>query len=270
MPLENIIHSGCSTLAGRGTHRELQQRRHAAHQRSGCRAVNPEAQTGGRATSAKQVAGGTKKDKKRRPLEEVLREFQGKVIKAAQELQQQIASSAAKPVLDGSTIAADDDPFLARLKENQRKRATETETQDQRPVAKPKAAKRQSKRTASTVSGSVETPASKRKDRRLTQESFAASAQDPSELVDPGAASSGSGAAQQRCRRVWKVRQELLKLNMESVQEQLLKSEDIDEAARNIQDLIERANFLTRPVLTWSEANEMSMKELYTPRCGIP
>ena len=68
-----------------------------------------------------QVAGGTKS----RPLEEVLREFQGKVIKAAQELQQELADSAEKPVLDGSTTAADEDPpLLASLKERQRKRAT--------------------------------------------------------------------------------------------------------------------------------------------------
>ena len=147
----------------------------------------------------------------------MIEEFRGKVIEAAQELQQQLAESAEKRALDGSTTdrahvqndtAADEDPFLARLKERQRKRATETETQDQRPVAKPKAAKRQSKRTACTASGSFETPASKRKDGRLTKESFAASAQDPSELVDPGDASSGS-AAQERCRIVWKLREEL-------------------------------------------------------------
>ncbi len=53
-----MIQSGCSALAGRGTQCELQQRRHAAHQRSGCRAVAPEAQTGGCAISAKQVANG--------------------------------------------------------------------------------------------------------------------------------------------------------------------------------------------------------------------
>ena len=115
------------------------------------------------------------KDKKRRPLEEVLSEFQGKVIKAAQKLQQELADSAEKPALDGSTTAADEDPvLLARLKERQRKRATETETQDQRPVAKPKATERQSKRTACTLSGSFETPASKKKYWRLTQGSFAA------------------------------------------------------------------------------------------------
>ena len=31
IPLEAFIHSGCSALAGRGTHRELQQRRRAAY-----------------------------------------------------------------------------------------------------------------------------------------------------------------------------------------------------------------------------------------------
>ena len=59
-----------------------------------------------------------RKDKKPRPLEEVLREFHGKVIKAAQELQQELADSAEQPAFDGSTIAADEDPILlARLKE---------------------------------------------------------------------------------------------------------------------------------------------------------
>ena len=53
-----------------------------------------------------------KKNKKPRPLEEVLREFQGKVIKAAQDLQQELADSAEKPALDGSTTAADEDPVL--------------------------------------------------------------------------------------------------------------------------------------------------------------
>ena len=99
----------------------------------------------------------------------------------AESAQERIEGGAVTEARDNaSTIAADEEPvLLARLKERQRKRATETETQDQRPVAKPKAAKRQSKRTACTASGSFETPASKRKDGRLTQESFAASAQEP-------------------------------------------------------------------------------------------
>jgi len=156
------------------------------------------------------MVGGTIKKKQKRPLPDIIQEFRGKIIKAARELKQQLAESPEKPALDGSTTdrahvqndtAADEDPFLARLKERQRKRATETEPKDQRPVAKPKAAKRQSKRTACTASVSLETPAAKRKDGRLTQESFAANAQEPSEPVDPGAASSGN-AAQQRCRRI--------------------------------------------------------------------
>ena len=102
----------------------------------------------------------------------MIQEFQGKVIHAAQALQQQLAESAEKPALDGSKTdradvqndtAADADLVLARLKERQRKRATETETLDQRPLAKPKAAKRQSKRTACIASGSFDTPASKEK-----------------------------------------------------------------------------------------------------------
>ena len=53
-----------------------------------------------------------------------------------------LAGSAEKLVLDGSSTAAEEDQgLLAHLKERQRKRATETETQDQRPVAKPKATK---------------------------------------------------------------------------------------------------------------------------------
>ena len=42
------------------------------------------------------------------------------------------------------------------------------------------------------------------------------------------------------------------------------------EAATEIQELIKRAKPLTKPVHTWLEAQEESMKELYKPRCGIP
>ena len=45
------------------------------------------------------------KCKKRIPLVEVVREFEGKVIKAAQELQQELAGSAEKRALDVSTTA---------------------------------------------------------------------------------------------------------------------------------------------------------------------
>ena len=65
------------------------------------------------------------KGKKPRPLGEVLKEFQDKVIHAAQKLQQQLSDSAERP-------AADEDPFLSNLKERQRKRAIETEAERER------------------------------------------------------------------------------------------------------------------------------------------
>ena len=207
------------------------------------------------------------KDKRVIPLPEVIQEFRDKVIKAAQKLQQQLADSAEQPALPGSSTdradvqndtAADEDPVLANLKERQRKRATEGEAEEQRPLAKPKAAKRQNKRTAGAASGSVEPPASKRKDQRLTAESFAACARDPSELVDPGAASSGS-AAEQRCRRVRELGRELKKTETGWV---------VGDAAKEIRDLINQAQLLSKAVLTHAEAGQKSMKELYTSRCG--
>jgi len=99
------------------------------------------------------------KNKKPIPFEEVLREFQGKVIKAAQELQQQLADSAEKPALIGSTTAADEDPILlARLKERQRKRATETETQ----AASSSSARAESPAAVSSSVASAEQPATSR------------------------------------------------------------------------------------------------------------
>ena len=76
----------------------------------------------------------------------MIQEFRDKVIKAAQKLQQQLADSAEQPALDGSgtdradvqnDTAADEDLVLAHLKERHRKRATETRTEEQRPLAKP-------------------------------------------------------------------------------------------------------------------------------------
>ena len=96
------------------------------------------------------------KGKKPRPLGEVLKEFQDKVIHAAQKLQQQLSDSAERPALlsdstewpasvsSSAAPADDEDPFLTKLKERQRKRAIETEAEregeEQRPLAKPKAA----------------------------------------------------------------------------------------------------------------------------------
>ena len=62
------------------------------------------------------------------------------------------------------------------------------------------------------------------------------------------------------------MQQELIHLNIERG----LKQSDFDEAATEIQELIKRAKPLTKPVLTWSEAQVKAMKELYTPRCGGP
>ena len=62
--------------------------------------------------------------------------------------------------------AVDDDPVLTNLKERKPKRAIEREAEregeQQRPIAKSKAAQRQNKRTAGIISASVEQPASKR------------------------------------------------------------------------------------------------------------
>ena len=143
------------------------------------------------------------RDKKQKSLPDAIQELRDKVIKAAQKLQQQLADNAEQLAVAGSSTdradvqnepAAGEDLVLAKLKERQRKRAAETEAEEQRPLAKPKAAKRQNKRTAGSISGSVEPPAAKRKDQPLTAELFAASARDPSELVDPGAASPDSAA----------------------------------------------------------------------------
>ena len=140
----------------------------------------------------------------------MLKESQGKVIQAAQKLQPQLSDSAERPgLLSGSVerpaltgssddgtdmqndLAADQDRVLTNLIARQRKRTIEraAEIEEQRPLAKPKAAQRRKKRTALTTTDSVEQPVAKRKDQHLTAELFAAYAHDPSE---PGAASSGS------------------------------------------------------------------------------
>ena len=176
----------------------MQQRRHAADQRSSCCAGAREAQTGGCAAFAKQVARGTTEKQKPRPLAEVVHELQDKVIKAAQQLQVKLSSSAEQPAAStvgqpgaintADSVDFDDPPWLTELKVRQRKRA---QAEDQQPHAKPKAAKRQKRGTASTTFDGDEQPASKRQQRCLTQAFFAESALDFSEY---GAASSGSAA----------------------------------------------------------------------------
>ena len=80
-------------------------------------------------------------------------------------------------------LSAGENPFLAELKNRQRKRAIQ----------------RQNKRIACDTSGSVEQLALKRKGQRLTAESFKVCAHDPSELEDRlleelGAANSSSAS----------------------------------------------------------------------------
>ena len=65
-----------------------------------------EAQKGGCETSAKQVVGGTKNNKKQRLLGDVIQEFQDKVVNAAKKLQQQLSDSAEQPVNDLSLPVA--------------------------------------------------------------------------------------------------------------------------------------------------------------------
>ena len=60
---------------------------------------------------------------------------------------------------------------------------------------------------------------------------------------------------------------ELKKLNVDSLQEQLLQSEDHHDAAKEILDLIDRAHLLSKPVVTKSDINGKCMRELYKSRC---
>ena len=133
------------------------------------------------------------KNKKRRPLPEVVDELRDKVIKAAQQLQVELSGSAEQPAAStvgqpgpmdaADSVDFDDPPWLTELKVRQRKRA---QAEEQQPHAKAKAAKRQKRETASTTFDGDEQPASKRQQRCLTQAFFAESALDFSEY---GAAS---------------------------------------------------------------------------------
>ena len=128
--------------------------------------------------------------KDRRPLPELIEELNKKVIDAAKKLQQQLPDSAERPALledsaeqpvpmdTPTTVGLEESPTLTDLRARQRKRAQATiaegqsQAEQQRAHAKPKAAKRQNKRTAGTTSDSVEQPASKRPQRCLTAELF--------------------------------------------------------------------------------------------------
>ena len=111
----------------------------------------------------------------------------------------------------------DGDSILVELKARQRKRAIESEAEEQRALAKPKASKRQNKRTAGTASGIVEQPAAKKKGSRLSAESFAACAAPPRELDVPEAASSSSIAPFERRlkSKLFGIEKELKKLTLQ-------------------------------------------------------
>ena len=182
---------------------------------------------------------------------EMVQEFKGKVIKAAQKLQQQLrdsvaqsassttqqpvrmeeasrqqtaSSSAEQPAssdveqsarmdtIDG--VDSDANSIFTRLQARQRKRGLDSAAENQRPLAKPKATRGRNKRTAATSSDSVEQPASKRKERLLTSGSFALGACDPS---DSSAAQFDSAvfpaAVQQQGRIMCRLLEELRKLS---------------------------------------------------------
>ena len=159
----------------------------------------------------------------------MIQELRGKVIKAANKFREEVSASAEQPASStvehsapmdtADSVDLDEDPVLAELRARQRKRAQAStaeegmEAEEQRPHAKPKAAKRQKRGTASTTFDGDEQPASKRQDRCLTPAFFAASARDFSEY---GAASSGSAAqlapVQQQRRYMSRLLHELKKL----------------------------------------------------------
>ena len=78
------------------------------------------------------MAGGTKKNKKPRPLRDVIQEFQTKVIDAAKKLQLELSDSAAQPVLNAveqfapmdtaASVDLDEEPALSELGARQRYR----------------------------------------------------------------------------------------------------------------------------------------------------
>ena len=167
------------------------------------------------------MARGTEKNKNARPLGHVIKELETKVVEAAQNLQRQLAGGAEQPALAGSSIeradahndfpAGEDPPLLNKLKERQRKRGAEAEAEEQRPFAKPKAAKRQNKRTAAELFGARARDCSEIEDR---------------DLEEPGAASSSCAAQseQQLKNRITRVFNDL---------KRLLQSAMIDDEAQN-------------------------------------
>ena len=212
-----------------------------------------------------------RKHQKPIPLPEVIQEFRGKIIKAAQKLQQQLLDSAEPPASSGveqsarmdTTEVVDfhHDPMLTRLKDRQSKRDQDSAAEQQRPLAKPKATKGRNKRAAATTCDSVEQPVSKRKDRLLTQDLFALGARDPS---DPGAPSFESAVqpapVRQQRESMSRLVQELRKLSTNAwvVGDADVRRKDMISIARDLQNMPTTAKTLTK----------RSMSVLYTGICG--
>ena len=216
--------------------------------------------------------------KDRRPLPELIEELNKKVIDAAKKLQQQLPDSAERPALlsdsaeqpvpmdTPTTVELEESPTLTDLRARQRKRAQATiaegqsQAEQQRAHAKPKAAKRQNKRTAGTTSDSVEQPASKRPQRCLTAELFTQCARDPSE---PAVASSCSAAQpaqiQQKSQRMQQLWIELKKLRDDGWV--------VDDAMIELQDIIARTKDLRFIPATFAILRQQSMRAVYTPIC---
>ena len=150
-------------------------------------------------------------NKKTKPLADVIHELQGKVVKAAQQLHQQLIDSAEQPasttfvqntanisnVSESALLSPDGaeepqpafDQILANLKERQRKRLESASAEENRPAAKSKLDRRGSKRTQCGASVSDEAIAPKSKERRLIAEDFVVAA---ARVADPENSSSSS------------------------------------------------------------------------------
>ena len=195
----------------------------------------------------------SKKGSKPIPLPEVIQEFRGKIIKAAQKLQQQILDSAEPP--------ASHDPMLTRLKDRQSKRAQDSAAEQQRPSAKPKATKGRNKRAAATTCDSVEQPVSKRKDRLLTQDLFALGACDPS---DPGAPSFDSAVRPDSVRQ----QREIMSRLVQELRKLSTNAWVVGDADVRRKDMISIAWDLQNMPITQRTLTKRSMSVLYTGICG--
>ena len=222
-----------------------------------------------------QVAQKTKK--KPRSLGEILPEFQAKVIKAAHKLQLELTDSTQQPAdgtsgASGSTVEQsahtdtadgidlDEDPVIAELRARHRKRAQSNATEEQRPLAKLKAAKRQNKRTAGTTSDSVEQPVSKKQGRCLTAELFLVCARDPNEPdILPGSAAQSAEKL-----RLWGRKMQRLHLELQKLTETWVVGEQLDK----LKEMIWRAKEFGSIPASFLILQKRSTNQLLTLSCG--